>query len=168
MEHIFINIGLILIGLLCVFINLFGLGGNTILLIMAWIYGYVYEFQYMGFNVLLWLSGIYLLGEIWGIASGYLGIKKENISYTKVAIIGFGSFVGGIVATPLLPIVGSLLGAALGAFLCAFAVEIATNRSARSAWHLACVAAWMQVVCVLGKVLICVIMLIIFAMNLKW
>ena len=151
-----------------IFATLLGLAGNTMILIMAVIYGFFTDFTHINSSILGWIFGLYTLGELWGFVVGYLGIRREKISYPKVFLIGVGTFFGGILGSFVTPLFGSIIGAGIGAFLVAFLVEMVTHQGPKRALHVACIAAIMQLFCLFGKMFIATIMMFILIWNLPW
>ncbi len=168
MGLIILNIFLLILGCAFIFATLLGLAGNTMLLVLTFLYAFITDFRYIDGSLLGWIFAIYALGELWGFVASYLGIKKEKVSYFKVALIGAGTFFGGLFGSFISPIFGSFLGAAFGAFVVAFLVEILTNQDRHRALYIACVAAAMQLICIFGKMFFALLMLIIFLWNIPW
>lgn len=163
-----VGMGLTLLSLFFVILTMLGLGGNTLLILLTAVYAVTDNFVHMSGSVLAWMLILYLLGEAWELIIGFLGIRKENISYPKLIVIGIGSIVGSFFGTAILPILGSVVGAAIGAFATAYIVEMLSGHDRSHSWRIGYIAAGMHMLALAGKVIIGCIMFILFISNVSW
>ncbi len=133
-----IKIALTAMTVLSVLLTMLGLSGNTVMLFLALGYAWYVNFTSFSLEQLGIVAAIYLAGELWEFIVGYLGIKKEKVSWWSVLFIGIGTTLGALLGTAAMPVLGSLLGAMAGAFITAFIVEYFwgqdKSRAARVAW----------------------------------
>ena len=151
-----------------IILTMFGFAGNTMLMILAILYAMGDGFIHLTSTNLLWLTALYIIGEAWEFLVGYLGIRREKVDYLTVFVIGVGSLLGSMLGTFLLPGIGSIVGAAIGAFLTALLFQRMRGVDNDKAWRVACVAAVMHLVALMGKVIVAIIMFILLVANLGW
>ncbi len=159
----------LVIGLLSVLglaMTLIGLPGNTFLLLLTAVYAWYGGFSYFSLEQLAFVAVIYLAGEAWEFAVGYLGIKKEKVSWWAVLFIGLGTVAGAIIGTSILPVVGSIIGASAGAFITAFGYEYFCGSGHERAMRVAIVAARNQFLALIGKLIAGVSILVILLRSL--
>ncbi len=149
-------------------ITLVGFAGNGLILLMALLYGISTNFATVTGQVLLWMFLVFVLGEIWEFVVGFLGIKREKVPTFTVLMIACGTIMGSIIGTLIMPLLGSLLGASIGAFCFAFVFERARGETQHRSWYIACMAASLQLLALLGKIIAGCIILIMFILNLAW
>jgi len=162
------NLIMYLLMLICFILSILGMAGNLWLLVVAG--GYAFYSGFHGFDVpmLLWLLGIFCLGELWEFFIGFFGVKRKDIPWSTVGLIGVGTVVGSAFGTLLLPIFGSILGGAAGACLVAYVYEYQKNHNDEHARNLAWRAFKAQLLAALGKILTSIAMLAWMIMHLRW
>ncbi len=116
---------LIIIGLLGTFIP--AIPGTFMIIIAAFIYGWVTQFKVVGLQLILTLVGLSIIAQGSEYLIGLVGAKYYGAS--RLAIIG--SIIGGIVGIILLGPIGSLLGLIIGAV----GVELARGKGIKEAWR---------------------------------
>lgn len=158
MENILVNILLYMVILICLLLTFLGMMGNVWLLLSAGFYAVQEDFVKFNEEFLLFLFLVFAAGEIWEFFVSFFGIKRKDVSWFTVFIVGVGALFGVIVGTAVLPLFGSVVGGALGAGIAAFAIEYARNRNRKDAWRLALLALKTQLLAVLGKITAGVIM----------
>ena len=158
MENILANILLYMVILICLLLTFLGMMGNVWLLLAAGFYAVQEDFVKFDEEFLLFLFLVFAAGEIWEFFGSFFGIKRKDVSWFTVFIVGVGALFGVIVGTAVLPLFGSVVGGALGAGIAAFAIEYARNRNRKDAWRLALLALKTQLLAVLGKITAGVIM----------
>ena len=98
-------------------LDLVGLFGNWIILgqiVLVWILsGQTYFHSWLGLGALV---GLAILGEVLETALAGYGAKKFGGSKGSMLAALVGCIGGAIVGTPILPIIGTLIGACMGAF----------------------------------------------------
>lgn len=113
-------LGLLLLALGCTvgLVSLvFGLPGTFVIFASALIYAWATGFEAIAWTVPAWLFAMAVAAEVIefvaaGSGRGVGGRPSRGVTIAAIA----GAFVGGIVGTPLLFGLGSLLGALIGAF----------------------------------------------------
>jgi hypothetical protein len=118
METILWLLGLVLLFLVCLaalFSLLFGLPGTFIIVLAASVYAWSTGFATIAWSTLGWLLGLAILGEGIELAAAAGGSEQRPSWRVAIAAIG-GAIIGGLVGTPILFGIGSLLGALVGAF----------------------------------------------------
>ena len=164
MILLFSKVFIAVIGVIGFLITSIGLPGNTLIFLSAVVFALLDGFQIITETNLGVLAIIYLVGELWEFVVGYLGIKKEKVSWKNVLIIGIITFIGGLVGSGILPVIGSVLGAAIASFMAAFILEYLQHRNEEQAFKVACVAAKNQFLAIIGK-LICASVLVIMIVK---
>jgi len=112
-------IGVLLLAFACVLAlasMLLGIPGTFIIFGAGMLYGWLTDFSTVTYARLAWLLGLAVLAEGLEFVSGAWGQGAEKPSRRTAGWALLGSFVGGIVGTPILFGIGSLLGALAGAF----------------------------------------------------
>ena len=140
------------IALLCPLLTMFDLPGNSILLLTGLAFAFFDEAMYFNGRLLSAMVLVYLVGEAWEFCVSLFGIKKEKVSWFAVFLIGIGGFVGTIMGTTVLPILGSIIGGVIGASATAFLYELLRTGMQTDAAHLAWEAAKMRFLAILGKI----------------
>ena len=153
----------VLIILLAILLTIFNLPGNTLLVIGYLGYVLLDGPRYLNMHTAMLMILLYALGEIWDFCISYLGIKRENISWIAVGLIGVGTLIGTIAGTAFLPILGSVIGGAAGAFIMAYVYQYWCTRSTDQARMLAWKAARNQFIALIGKLVVTVLIACIFA-----
>lgn len=159
---IFIKVVLGMLAFVGIIMTSLGLPGNTLLLILFVVYAFWGDFLSVSLNTLGIVAVLYLLGELWEFFVGYLGIKKEEVTWFSVILIGIGSFLGALAGTAFLPLLGSVAGAAIGAFVTAFLVEYIGGRGHERAVRVAWAAMRNHFLGLIGKLVFGVTILIMF------
>ncbi len=111
----------------------FGLPGTFIIAAAALLYAWLTDFAIIQWTTPLWLLGLAIAGEIveFFITTAAASAAAERPSRRiTLGTIG-GAFIGGIVGTPFLFGIGSLLGAMAGAFLGAALAATSGGRDLR-------------------------------------
>ncbi|MDY4920443.1 MAG: DUF456 domain-containing protein [Phascolarctobacterium sp.] len=142
----------LLIAIICPLLTIFDLPGNSILLLTALGFAFFDEALYFNGRLLSAMVLVYLLGEAWEFCVSLFGIKREKVSWFAVLIIGIGGFMGTLVGTAVLPVLGSIIGGMLGAGLAAFVYELLHTGMRENAVSLAFKAAKYRFLAVVGKV----------------
>lgn len=112
--------GLLLLLLACVasvISLLFGLPGTFLIVVAALVYGWATGFAAVNWSTLGWLLLLAVAGEGVEFVAGAAGAARERPSWRVMVAVLAGGVVGGLIGTPLLFGVGSLLGTLVGAFL---------------------------------------------------
>ena len=119
-------LGFFLWSLLLVTASLFvylGLGGNFIVIGLALIYALITGFDPIGWQLLLVLLGIALLGEGIEFLVGNFYAAKQGASKKGVIMAFVGGLAGAWLGNQIFPILGAVLGSFVGAFSGAVAGE---------------------------------------------
>lgn len=132
-------------------LTIFDLPGNTLLLLTGLGFAFFNENMYFSGRLLSAMILIYALGEAWEFCVSLFGIKKQKVSWLAVFIIGAGGFIGTVLGTALLPILGSIIGGMAGAAAMAFMYELARTGVRSDALRLAWEAAKMRFLALIGK-----------------
>ena len=140
-----------LLAVLCPLLTIFDLPGNSILLLSGLGFAFFDEAMYFNGRILSAMVLIYLLGEAWEFCVSLFGIRKEKVSWFAVFLIAIGGFVGTIMGTTVVPVLGSIIGGIMGASITAFLYELARTGIKENALHLAWEAAKMRFLAILGK-----------------
>jgi len=93
-----------------------GLGGNFVILGLALIYALVTGFDAIGWQLLVVLAGIALLGEGIEFVLGTFYVAKRGATRGGVVLAFVGGLIGAFVGNGLLPVAGAILGSFVGAF----------------------------------------------------
>lgn len=120
MDSALYLLGILLLFLVCLaglFSLLLGLPGTFLIVAAALVYAWATGFASVGWTTIGWLLVLAVAGEGVELLAGAAGATGERPSRRVAAAALLGGFVGGIVGTPLLFGVGSLLGALAGAFI---------------------------------------------------
>jgi uncharacterized protein YqgC (DUF456 family) len=118
-ELAFQALGLIILGFACVLalaLLVIGMPGTFLVFAAALIYAWLTDFSRVTWNTLAWLLGLAVTAEGLEFLSGAVGSQRERPSRRVAGWALAGSFIGGLVGTPILFGIGSLLGALAGAF----------------------------------------------------
>ena len=153
---------------ICFFLTLLGMGGNFWMLLLGCGYAIFTDFERIQPRVLFILALLFFLGELWEFAMGFFGVKRSNVSWCAVFLIGCGTIVGAIAGTMLLPVLGSLIGGALGASGVAYLYEYRKSSNEADAKHLAWLAFKAQFLAAIGKVVAGLAMGILICSQLTW
>lgn len=152
MEFLAEKIFAVIVAIVCPFLTIFDLPGNSIMLLTSLGLAFFDEAKYFSGRLLSVMILIYLLGEAWEFCVSLFGIKKEKVSWLAVLLIAFGGFMGTLLGTALLPVLGSIIGGMAGAGITAFFYELARTGIREDAVHLAMIAAKTRFFALLGKV----------------
>ncbi|MEG1413269.1 MAG: DUF456 domain-containing protein [Acidaminococcaceae bacterium] len=166
MEVWFGTFAMYLVILFCLGLTVLDLGGNLWLMLAATGYAMLENFAHYNETFLLYLLLIFVAGELWEFAIGFLGVKRAKVSWLTVLLIGLGSIVGALLGTLVLPVLGSVVGGAVGAFVTAFTVEYLKNQNQDDALQLAWLAFRAQFLAVLGKLVAGVVMAVMMMYQL--
>ncbi len=158
MEHWVGNVILYVIIMICLLLTFLGMMGNVWLLVSAVTFAIYEDFNRFNEPFLLYLFLVFAAGELWEFFISFFGIKRKNVSWRAVFMIGIGTIIGVIIGTGILPLFGSVVGGALGAGVTAFAVEYSKNSNKDDAWNLAFLALKTQLLAILGKITAGVVM----------
>jgi uncharacterized protein YqgC (DUF456 family) len=93
-----------------------GVPGTFVIFGAALLYAWATGFTTVTWSTLAWLIGLAVVGEGLELASSAVGSAKERPSRRTAGWALAGGLVGGIIGTPFLFGIGSLLGALAGAF----------------------------------------------------
>ena len=93
-----------------------GLGGNFIIIGLALIYALITGFDPIGWQLLLVLLGIALLGEGIEFVVGTFYAAKQGASKAGVVMAFVGGLAGAALGNQVFPILGAVLGSFVGAF----------------------------------------------------
>lgn len=159
--EILVKLGVTVLALIGLVLTCIGLPGNLIMflsvVLLAWYDGFV---NLTG-SYLVFIFLLFLVGELWEFLVGFLGIKKEKISWLSVLIIALGTISFAIAGSFVLPVVGSIIGGFIGAFITAFLVEYFFSTSHERALRLGLLAAKNQMFAVVGKLVVGIILFIL-------
>lgn len=169
-ETEFFSANMIVLTLIFVsfFLTLLDLAGNWWLLVVALGYGMYTDFQIYTLELLLYLFIAFVIGEIWEYGIGFLGIKRKEVPWSVVFLIGVGAVFGAIVGTMFFPILGSVLGGALGACVVAYAYEYKKNRDKEEAKKLALITFKAKFLAIAGKILVGLFIAGTMIYKLRW
>lgn len=151
---VFVKISVSILAFVGLVLTSSGLPGNVVIFIATFLLAWYDDFVTLNWQYLLLVFVLVLLGELWEFLVGFLGIKKEKVSWLSVFVIGLGTICFAIAGSFVLPIVGSILGGALGAFIMAFTVEYFSSKSHEKAYRLGWIAAKNQMFAIAGKIVV--------------
>lgn len=141
----------VFVALLGPLLTIFDLPGNTLVLLTGLGFAFFNENIYFSGRLLSAMILIYAIGEAWEFCVSLFGIKRQKVSWAAVFIIGAGGFVGTLLGTAALPILGSIVGGMAGTACMAFVYELARTGIRSDALHLAWEAAKMRFFALIGK-----------------
>lgn len=127
-------------------LDLVGLFGNWVILLAIGSAWAITGFTHFGGWSLGVLAGLAVFGEVVEAIAAGLGAKRFGGDRGAALSALGGAIAGAIVATPVLPVIGTLAGACAGAFLAAAAHEILLMRRTASD------AAWTGLGAALGRI----------------
>lgn len=151
MEFLVEKIFAIIIAILGPILTIFDFPGNTLILITSLGFTFFDENLYFSGRLVSAMVLIYALGECWEFCVELFGIKKQNVSWAAVFLIGIGGFAGTLVGTMFIPVIGSIIGGMIGAFLTAFIYELLRTGLQKDAFNLAVKAAKIRFLAIIGK-----------------
>jgi len=157
-EHWFGNIILYIVVIVCLLLTFLSMMGNVWLLGTAIAFAFYDNFLRFNEEFLFYLFLVFAFGELWEFFISFFGIKRKNVSWATVFVIGIGTIAGVIIGTAVLPLLGSVIGGVTGAGIVAFAIEYTKNSSKTDAWNLALLAMKTQLLAALGKITAGVVM----------
>lgn len=165
---IFTNLLISLLILVFLLFTALDWAGNFLILILAVAYTLYYNFTNISLQLLLFLTIIFIVGELWEFFIGILGIKRENVSWLTILFISIGTFIGAIIGTTILPILGTVLGSAIFGGSIAFFIEYLKNKNKKDAFTLAWITFKAQILARFGKIIAGIIMSVLFLLNMNW
>jgi len=113
---------------LFVFINIFGLPGNLLSLLIPLTFVFL---KYLPLNIFWMILAIIIVGEIIEFCIGYFAGKFVGIDSKSFWSSIIGGIVLGIMMAPLFLGIGALIGVFLGAFLGTFIYEYLTTNDVK-------------------------------------
>lgn len=165
----------ILVNVLCsvmilggVIMTIVGLPGNFIIVLTGLAYGYYDHFEHVDYAIIAIVFGVFIISEIFDFGAGLIGAKQGKASQRSMLAAVFGTVLGGIWGTAILPLVGSVLGALLGAFVITALAEYTKVKNAEQAKRVAISVLKGQIVGMILKTATAVGMAIILIYQLKW
>ena len=135
-------------------LTLFDLPGNTLLFLTGAGLAFFRGSLEAELPLVAAMLAVYFCGECWEFFISLFGIRKakgQNVSWLGVLLIGAGGFIGTLLGTGVLPVLGSFIGGLAGAFVAAFAYEYLRSGRGRDAWVLAWAAAKVRCLALAGK-----------------
>ena len=105
-----------------------GLGGNFVILGLAFLHALVTGFDPVGWRLLLILLALALAAEGLEFLLGTFYVARKGASRFGVIGAFTGGLLGALLGTSLLPVIGSILGSFVGAFAGAILGEYANQR----------------------------------------
>jgi hypothetical protein len=102
----------------------FGLPGAIIILLDAFVYGAVTQFEVIGPKILITLLVLAILAESADVAAGMAGAVKIGVSRRGLCAFAVGGIGGAFLLTPVLLGPGLILGAFIGGFSGLMATEL--------------------------------------------
>ncbi len=120
------------------FLNIFGLPANWIILGLVGLWAYAYpDAAAMDITFFIILTGLAVLGEVLEFALQVVKAKKYGSSSSGTFAGIVGAIVGAIVMAPLFFGIGALIGALIGAWIGCFVMEKAKGRPTKEAYDAA-------------------------------
>jgi hypothetical protein len=119
METALFVLGLVVLFAFCLLAVLslvFGLPGTFLIVASALVYAWATDFAVVQWSTIGWLSLLAVIGEGVELAASTVGAAGKRPSRRVTVLVLTGGFIGGIVGTPFLLGIGSLIGALIGAF----------------------------------------------------
>ncbi|MCD5397364.1 DUF456 domain-containing protein [candidate division NPL-UPA2 bacterium] len=138
----------------------FNLPGTLIILIGALIYGFFTDFAEITVKILVFLTMLYLAGELLEYILVIVGARKFGASRKASGGAMLGGILGAILGM-LAGGIGLVLGAFLGIFLGAFLVEIAAGKDLSQSFKAGAGGLFGRVSATVLKVIIALVMLIL-------
>jgi hypothetical protein len=166
MDSALYLLGILLLFLVCLvalFSLLLGLPGTFLIVIAALVYAWATDFTTVGWATVAWLLLLALVGEGIEFFAGAAGAAGERPSRRVTGLALLGGLVGGIVGTPLLFGVGSLLGALAGAFIGAALAAASEGGSAGASFRVGLAAFRGRLLGFVLKAAIAVVMVVVLA-----
>jgi hypothetical protein len=142
---------------------LFGVPGTFFIVVAALVYAWATGFASVQWATIGWLAALALVGEAVEFAAGAAGAAGVRPSRRVTAAALLGGFAGGLLGTPILFGVGSLLGALAGAFLGAALAVAAEGGSLSAAFTAGLAALRGRLLGFILKAAIAVVMLVVLA-----
>lgn len=165
---------LVVVAFACWALNVIGLPGNWLVVVVAAVYSYFMPDERrldIGIMTLLGLLALAALGEAIEFLAGALGASKAGASKRGTAMALVGSLVGGIagIFVPV-PVVGQIVGpivcASLGALVGAVLGEQWKGRDLDASLNIGHAAFWGRLIGTLGKILVGCVMLVLIIVSL--
>jgi uncharacterized protein YqgC (DUF456 family) len=157
-------VGLLLLLIFCMaagFTLIVGLPGTVFLVLIALFYGWATGFAAVTGKVILWLAALAAAGEGFELFSASLAVGGEKPSRRVSVSALAGAVIGGLVGTPFLFGVGSLIGALIGAFLGATIASRSEGRTTATAMYAGVAAMRGRLLGFVVKAAIAVVMMIV-------
>jgi len=113
-------LGILLLGLVCLGALaslIFGLPGTFVIVGAAMVYAWATGFAAVHWSTIAWLALLAILGEGIEFLAGAAGATRERPSRRVTIWTLLAGFIGGIIGTPFMFGIGSLVGALVGAFV---------------------------------------------------
>ena len=101
----------------------FGLPGTFIIVVDAFLYGLITNFEKLSLSFIGILFAIAVVLEVIEALLGALMAKKFGGSKWGITGAIVGAFIGALIGTPIIPVLGTLAGAFCGAFIGATLLE---------------------------------------------
>lgn len=143
-----------------------GLPGTWLIVIDAFVYSLIADFQ-MGrsdFWVLLFVIILAIVGEILEFGIGVLGSKEMKVSNGAIVCSIIGGIVGVFVGFPLF-LVGTIIGLLIGVFLGAFVYEMLVKKDVRIALDASIKTFFSRVMSIFAKTFIAFVMVVYLLMK---
>jgi hypothetical protein len=141
----------IFMALVCPFLTIFDMPGNSLLLVTSLGFAFLNSEAYYSKHFVMVVLLVYLLGELWEFTVSFFGIKRKDVSWFAALLIGIGGFMGTAWGTLVLPVFGSIIGGVVGAAATAFAYELLRGGAQEHAVKLAWRAAKVRFLAMIGK-----------------
>lgn len=149
-------------------LTIFDLPGNTLLLITSLGFALYDEGMFGNSRLLAATFFIYALGEGWEFCVSLFGIKRKKVSWLAVLLIGIGGFIGTLIGTAMLPVLGSFAGGIAGAYVVAFLYEYIHTGRKDNALALAMRAAKVRFLALIGKLAAGILLAFILFRQVFW
>jgi hypothetical protein len=142
---------------------LFGLPGTMVIVAAAVLYAWATEFAAVTWGTIGWLALLAVIGEGLEFLTGAVGAAGERPSKRVTVAALAGGFIGGVVGTPLLFGIGSLLGVLAGAFAGAALAVVSEGGSRAAALRTGVAALRGRLLGFVLKVSVAIVMVVVLA-----
>jgi uncharacterized protein YqgC (DUF456 family) len=136
-----------------------GLPGTWLIVLDAFFYSLIRDFDTKDWKVLLVVGTLALLGEAIEFLSGILGAKSQKVPNGAIIASMIGGIVGAIIGVPVF-LIGAVLGLLLGTFIGALLYSLITHPHAGEAIRFAFVILFSRVISIFAKTSVAVTMVI--------